>query len=220
MLSFFVGCRSCWTTVIWDVMILILCHCTRLCYNQESKYSDIFPYMYDTFYLLLRVHQYITGGHSNGTFSIYKRLLKQYHFTAFLWSSVSYSRSKAFTSLDRLKFSSPDSWMARPRCYTGYCLISTPLDKKAVIWADDIFNCIFLNENDAIPIQIPVKYVPGSPIDNKPALGNGLAPNRRLDQWWPSSLTRICVTRGRCLDQSRHSVHVLLLETQRSRFNQ
>ena len=38
------------------------------------------------------------------------------------------------------------------------------------ILADNIFNCIFLNENDRIPVQISLKYVPGSPIDNKPAL--------------------------------------------------
>ena len=36
--------------------------------------------------------------------------------------------------------------------------------------ADDIFKCIFLNENDRIPIQISLKCVPRSPIDNKPAL--------------------------------------------------
>ena len=36
--------------------------------------------------------------------------------------------------------------------------------------ADDIFKCIFLNENDRISIQISLKYVPRSPIDNKPAL--------------------------------------------------
>ena len=40
----------------------------------------------------------------------------------------------------------------------------------AAIFADDIFNCIFLNENDRIPIQISLKYVPRSPTDNKPAL--------------------------------------------------
>ena len=40
----------------------------------------------------------------------------------------------------------------------------------AAILADSIFNCIFLNENDIIPIQISLKYVPQSPIDNKPAL--------------------------------------------------
>ena len=38
------------------------------------------------------------------------------------------------------------------------------------ILADDIFKCIFLYENEIIQIQISLKYVPKSPIDNKPAL--------------------------------------------------
>ena len=45
-----------------------------------------------------------------------------------------------------------------------------PLDKMATILADDIFNCIFLNENDRIQIQFSLKYVARSPIYNKPAL--------------------------------------------------
>ena len=40
----------------------------------------------------------------------------------------------------------------------------------AAILADDIFKCIFLYENDRIPIQISLKLVPKSPIDNKQAL--------------------------------------------------
>ena len=42
----------------------------------------------------------------------------------------------------------------------------------AVILADDIFKCIFLNENDihVIPIQISLKFVPRSPIANKATL--------------------------------------------------
>ena len=44
------------------------------------------------------------------------------------------------------------------------------MDKMPAILADDIFKCIFLNENYIIPIQILLKLVPGSPIDNKPAL--------------------------------------------------
>ena len=40
----------------------------------------------------------------------------------------------------------------------------------AAMLADDIFKCIFLNENDRILIQISLKYVPRSPIDNKTAL--------------------------------------------------
>ena len=38
------------------------------------------------------------------------------------------------------------------------------------ILADDIFKCIFLNENDEILIQISLKFVPRSPIDNKAVL--------------------------------------------------
>ena len=40
----------------------------------------------------------------------------------------------------------------------------------AAIWANDIFKCIFLNENDKIPIQISLKLVSRSPIDKKTAL--------------------------------------------------
>ena len=40
----------------------------------------------------------------------------------------------------------------------------------AAILADDIFKCIFVNENDKTPIQISLKLVPRGPIDNKPAV--------------------------------------------------
>ena len=40
----------------------------------------------------------------------------------------------------------------------------------AAILADDIFKCIFLNENNGIPIQISRKFVPDGAIDNNPAL--------------------------------------------------
>ena len=36
--------------------------------------------------------------------------------------------------------------------------------------ANNIFKCIFVNENDRIPIQISMKFIPRSPMDNKPAL--------------------------------------------------
>ena len=39
----------------------------------------------------------------------------------------------------------------------------------AAIWADNNLKCIFLNENDGIPIRISLKFVPRSPIDNKSA---------------------------------------------------
>ena len=45
----------------------------------------------------------------------------------------------------------------------------------AAIFADYIFQCIFLNENDRIPIQISLKFVPRSPIDNKAAFDQIMA---------------------------------------------
>ena len=40
----------------------------------------------------------------------------------------------------------------------------------APILADDNFKYILLNENDRIPIRISLKFVPTSPIENKPSL--------------------------------------------------
>ena len=52
----------------------------------------------------------------------------------------------------------------------------------AAILADDIFKCIFLNENDRITFQISLKFVPWSPIDNKPALGQVMTLQRPDDK--------------------------------------
>ena len=37
-------------------------------------------------------------------------------------------------------------------------------------FAEDIFKCIFLNENTSVPIKISLKFVPKDPINNIPAL--------------------------------------------------
>ena len=59
--------------------------------------------------------------------------------------------------------------LALPIVYGNAGLSHLPLDKMADILTDDNFECIFLNENDRIQIQISLKFVPRSPIDNKPA---------------------------------------------------
>ena len=67
-------------------------------------------------------------------------------------------------------------------------------------FADDIFKCIFLNENIWISIKISLKFVPKGPINNIPALDQIMAWRRLGDK--PLSqpmmvilLTHICVTR-------------------------
>ena len=52
----------------------------------------------------------------------------------------------------------------------------------AAILADDNFKCIFLYENDIIPIRISLKFVPRSPMDNMPALVQIMAWRRPGDK--------------------------------------
>ena len=59
------------------------------------------------------------------------------------------------------------------------------LDK---ILADNIFKCIFFNENARISIQISLKFVPNGPIDNKPALVQVMAWRRTGDKPLPEPM--------------------------------
>ena len=56
------------------------------------------------------------------------------------------------------------------------------------IVAQYIFKCIFLNENDRILIQISLKFVPRSPINNKPALVQVMAWRRTGDKPLPEPM--------------------------------
>ena len=68
-------------------------------------------------------------------------------------------------------------------------------------FADDMFKCIFVNENVWIPIEISLKFVPEGSINNNPALFQIMAWRRPGDKplsepMMVSSLTHICVTRS------------------------
>ena len=58
----------------------------------------------------------------------------------------------------------------------------------AAILAEGIFKWIFLNENDRIPIQISLKFVPKRPIDNKSALVQVMARRRTGDKPLPEPM--------------------------------
>ena len=67
-------------------------------------------------------------------------------------------------------------------------------------FADDMFKCIFLNENLWIPIEISLKFVLKGSIDNNPALFQIMAWRRPGDKplsetMMVNLLTHICVTR-------------------------
>ena len=58
----------------------------------------------------------------------------------------------------------------------------------AAILADDIFKCIFFNENVRISIRISLKFVPNGPIDNKSALVWVMAWRRTGDKPLPEPM--------------------------------
>ena len=67
-------------------------------------------------------------------------------------------------------------------------------------FADDIFKCIFLNENVSVAIKISLKFVPKGPISNIPALVQIMAWRRPGDKplsepMMVSLPPHICVTR-------------------------
>ena len=68
------------------------------------------------------------------------------------------------------------------RGQAGATLTNLPQDKMAAMLADYIFKCIFLNGNGRISIQISLKFVPRSTIDNKEALGQVMAWRRPGDK--------------------------------------
>ena len=62
----------------------------------------------------------------------------------------------------------------------------------ATNWREDIFECILLNENDRIPIQISLKFFTSSPIDMTPALVPAMAWRRTGDKPLPEpTLTQL-----------------------------
>ena len=82
-----------------------------------------------------------------------------------LWPSDAMMRHRAGSTLAQV----PDGTRSSPEPMLT-SLTHLPLDKMAAIWADDIFNCIFLNEKVRILIKISLKFVPKGVIDNIQAL--------------------------------------------------
>ena len=75
-------------------------------------------------------------------------------------------------------------------------------------FADDIFKCIFLNEDIWISINISMKFVPKDPIDNIPILFQTMAWRRPGDKplsepMVVSLLMHICVTRPQWVNKNK-----------------
>ena len=80
------------------------------------------------------------------------------------------------------------------------CIITLSLRQNGRHFPDDIFKCIFLNENDWISIKISLNFVPWGPINNILALVQIMAWRRWGDKplsepMMVSLLMHICITR-------------------------
>ena len=83
-------------------------------------------------------------------------------------------------------------------------------------FADDIFKCIFENENEWISPRISLKFVPKVQINNIPALVQIMAWRRAGDKplsepMMVSLLTHICVTRPQWVNHRNFSMMLFLL---------
>ena len=99
------------------------------------------------------------------------------------------------------------SWYWQLYCHWGHwkLLTMTPFNtlrprQDGRHFPDDIFRCIFLNENTWIAINISLSFVPKGPIDNIPALVQIMAWHRSGDKplsepMMVSLPTHICITR-------------------------
>ena len=56
------------------------------------------------------------------------------------------------------------------------------------VFLDDVFKCISLNENDNIPIEISLKFVPRDPINKKSALVQVMAWRQTGDKPLPEKM--------------------------------
>ena len=79
-------------------------------------------------------------------------------------------------------------------------------------FADDIFTCIFFNENCCILIKFSLKYVRRGPIDNNPALVQIMAWRRSGDKPLSEPIvvslpTHICVTRPQWVKVTPNECH-------------
>ena len=89
-------------------------------------------------------------------------------------------------------------WLAASSHYVNSQVNTLKPRQNGRHFADDMFKCIFLNENVWIPIEISLTFVPKSWINNNPALFQIMAWRRPGDKplsepMMVSSLTHICI---------------------------
>ena len=89
-----------------------------------------------------------------------------------------------FLSITQLQYHLLSKWLQQQQVSN-----SLRLRQNGRRFADDNFECIFLNENVRILIKISLKFVPEGPINNIPSFVQKMAcadqaTSHHLNQWW------------------------------------
>ena len=99
-------------------------------------------------------------------------------------------------------------WMVFPfKCLHTVLFITLRPRQHGRRFVDDVFKCIFLNENVWISLNISLKFVPKVPINNIPVLVQIMAWRRLGDKPLSETMmdnfpTHICVTRPQCVKRN------------------
>ena len=90
--------------------------------------------------------------------------------------------------------------------------------QNGLLFADDTFKRIFLNQNARISIKISLRFVPKGPINNNSALVQIVAWRRSGDKplsepRMVSLLTHICVTRPQWVKRIFHQILIVMVKS-------
>ena len=141
------------------------------------------------------------------------------------------SLSQVWTASTRRRYRCATLWGHSYRLWTCrtwitelkiYCLNTLRPRQNGRHFPDDIFKCIFLNENGRISIKMSLKIVPKGPINYIPALVQIMAWRRPGDKplsepMLVSLLMHVCVTRPQWFNTK--IVHLRVLSLDRSKIH-
>ena len=152
-------------------------HCQKKsCVGQNSDTS--------AFFTLSQRNNYFAGNTPNKRQRFLSAIKLSSHQWLIFGQLITRMKYSIFSSLKTIVQWSPLSALCGQHRINSYLAGK----KMAAILADDTLKCIFLNKNDRIPFRISLKFVPMSPVDNKPALVQVMAWRRTGDKPLPEPM--------------------------------
>ena len=168
-----------WQAIIWNQPGLICL--THISFTQRDRFSELrqgsisHPHLGYPKYLLAIPHIHIQWNFAcKNTYLFLNGIFQQWPFEKFEWKCNCFLLESATVGV---------TYWECPCLSSSHCDLNTLRPRQnGRHFADDIFNCIFLNENVWISIKISLKFVPKDPINNIPTLVQIMAWRRLGDK--------------------------------------